>query len=149
DEQGAFDGVQNDGGSQEESLQEQAILIEGYAQMPADAGRCQSIESPVHSLFAAGEISSGYSQAATGVFDKRAGHEIGSTGDGLFFFDKLAVAVVDEDKTSGVEAPYGLADVGDVGVGQRASLERVAARFLNIGNSCGRGEGGLENVFDL
>src|ERR1700733_7620413 len=99
----SFDGLSNNVWSQEESLHEQAILVEGQAQVAANTRSRQPVKSRIDCRLTAGYVSAAYSQAATRIFDQRAGDQIGADTCRFARLDEFPIAVVNDDQTMRID----------------------------------------------
>jgi hypothetical protein len=78
--------------------------------MPADSGRRQPIESGIDALPGACYVTACQRQTTAGILDQRPRYEVGSAHRRLTRFDKLAIAVVDDNLAVRAQHAHSLAE---------------------------------------
>ncbi|MNG08969.1 hypothetical protein D3C84_923630 [compost metagenome] len=68
-----------------------------------NAGGGQSVRGELHEVASPGDIAARRGDAAAGVFDQRAGHQIDANLRRLFQLGELPIAIVYEDNQLGVD----------------------------------------------
>ena len=89
-------------GGQKQALVQQAVVPQGGAALRPDAGHRQAHGGSLHQVPPPGDVAAGGGQAAAGVFDEGAHHQVGPHVGGLDGLHELPVAVVHDDRRVGI-----------------------------------------------
>ena len=114
----------------------QAVLR--AAQVPADAGRSEAVAALFDKVLTARNVAARRGDAAAGVLDETARHDVRAEGDGLGGLGELAVAVVHENHRVRVGFACGVRDLLNRGKVKRIALG-VAAAALDVYHRGGLG----------
>ena len=114
----------------------QAVLR--AAQIPADAGRSEAVAALFDKVLTARNVAARRGDAAAGVLDEAARHDVRAEGDGLGGLGELAVAVVHENHRVRVGFAGGVRDLLNRGKVKRIALG-VAAAALDVYHRGGPG----------
>ena len=117
-EDGGLDRLGHRVGGQEQPLVQQAVVPQGGAALPADARHGEPLGGPLHQVPAAGDVAAGGGQAAPGVLDEGAHHQVCPHMGGLQGLHELPVAVVHQDGGVGIGRPDHPAHLPDLRHGQ-------------------------------
>ena len=114
----------------------QAVL--GAAQVAADAGSREAVAALFHQIAAARNVAAGGGDAAAGVLDETACHDVRTEGYRLGGLGELAVAVVHKDHSVGVSPAGGVGHLLNRRQAKGVALG-VAAAALNVHHCRGLG----------
>ena len=114
----------------EKALEEQAVACRIGTEFVAQSRRRQIVCRRRDQIFPAGNVAACRRDAAAGVFDERAGDNIGAGFNRFFFGGEFAVAVVDKADRLRAYGFDGLNDFADVG-NLQGRPRAVAAGTLN------------------
>ena len=153
---GGLDGLADDAGCIVKAQIHVARGVQCTAQILAEAGGVQPVGAQLHEVAAARDVAAGGGNAAAGVLDEAADHEVGPCLTGFLRLGELAVAVIHEDDDLRVGGAGGIGDLPD-GVEVKGIPLQIAAAALDVadlGPRCLlgdqviiRGEVGLEGGF--
>ena len=135
---GRLDGLADHAGGVVEAQIHIAGRLEG-AQILAQAGGVQTVGAQLHQIFPACDVAARGGNAAAGVLDEAAHHEVCTCLAGFFLLGELAVAVVHKDDDVGVGGTCGVGHLAD-GVEVEGVALQVAAAALDMAHL---GPGGL------
>ena len=135
---GRLDGLADHAGGVVEAQIHIAGRLEGAAQLFAEAGGVQTVGAQLHEVFPACDVAAGGGDAAAGVLDEAAHHEVGTGLTGFLFLGELAVAVVHKDDDVGVGGAGGVGDPAD-GVEVEGVALQIAAAALDVAHLRARG----------
>ena len=135
---GRLDGLADHAGGVVEAQIHIAGRLEGAAQLLAEAGGVQAVGTELHEVFPACDIAAGGGDAAAGVLDEAAHHEVCTGLAGFFLLGELAVAVVHKDDDVGVGGAGGVGHLAD-GVEVEGVALQVAAAALDVADLRARG----------
>ena len=135
---GGLDGLTHHAGGVVEAQIHIAGRLEGAAQLLAEAGGVQAVGAELHEVFPACDIAAGGGNAAAGVLDEAAHHEVCTGLAGFFLLGELAVAVVHKDDDVGVSSAGGVGHLAD-GVEVEGVALQVAAAALDVADLRARG----------
>lgn len=116
---------------EEKTLEQKAVVREAGAELIAHARGRQAVRGELDEVVSADDVAASRRDAAAGVLDERAGHDVGTGLRRLLVVDEFAVAVVDEADAVGLDAVDFRRDGADVLDGERAA-HAVAARALDL-----------------
>ena len=128
---GRLDGLTHDAGRIVEAQIQIAGGIQCAAQLLAEAGCVQAVGAELHEVFAACDVAAGGGDAAAGVLDEAAHHEVGTGLAGFFRLGELAIAVVHKDDDLRVGGAGGVGDLPDGGQIERIPLQ-IAPAALDV-----------------
>ena len=135
---GGLDGLADDAGRIVKAQIHVARGVQCTAQILAEAGGVQPVGAQLHEVAAARDVAAGGGDAAAGVLDEAAHHEVCTCLAGFFLLGELAVAVVHKDDDVGVGGTCGVGDLAD-GVEVEGVALQVAAAALDVADLRARG----------
>ena len=122
--------------SQEQPLEQQPMQIEARAALTADSWSRETATGLLHQIVAASHVTTGWSDRASEVLNKRTGDQIRSHCRRLLLFHELAIAVVDEADAVGLPAVDPLTKPAD-GLHAERGAPAVPTTALNQHQSAG------------